>query len=414
MRLLFLTNFYPPASRGGYEAWCQEVAEGLRHCGHEVMVLTSQHDLSSIKASEPDWIRRELHLEMPLASLRNGIEFFTRRTAREQENLAVLRHHVSTFEPTWVVIWGMWNIPRSVPSLAETLMPNNVAYYLGDYWPTLPNQFENYWRAPAQNGLNAIVKSFLGFFAKRILARAVQPDLKLAHAMFPTQFMQDEYQRKGVSFHNAKVIYGGTDLTPYSGYRNIAKDASATGLSLLFAGRLIHDKGAHTAIEAVAKLVNACGYTDLHLTIIGFDGDEAYEAHLHQLVAHHNLADYVTFIGKQPKAAMPDLYRQADVFLFTSIWPEPFGRVIVEAMAAGTAVIGTAVGGAQEIMAHGKNALTFSPGNVNELVERIICLAESPPLRQQLANQGQQTAFEQFDTAQMTAGIAAYLNHSLR
>ena len=54
----------------------------------------------------------------------------------------------------------------------------------------------------------------------------------------------------------------------------------------------------------------------------------------------------IEFLGMQPKDVMPELYAQADVFLFPSIWNEPFGRVLVEAMASGLVVLGTAKGGA--------------------------------------------------------------------
>lgn len=79
MRILFLTNFYPPASRGGYEQWCQEVGDGLRARGHEVTILTSAHERDNLKSPDPRWVRRELHLEMELASLKNALWFFTRR-----------------------------------------------------------------------------------------------------------------------------------------------------------------------------------------------------------------------------------------------------------------------------------------------------------------------------------------------
>ncbi len=90
MRILFLTNFYPPASLGGYEQWCQEVAERLQD-RHRIVVLTNRHGRGTLAASEPDWVRRDLHLEMDLGTMRNGVQFFTRRRAREQENREALR-----------------------------------------------------------------------------------------------------------------------------------------------------------------------------------------------------------------------------------------------------------------------------------------------------------------------------------
>jgi hypothetical protein len=151
MKCLFLTNFFPPASRGGYDLWCQEVARGLKNRGHEVVVLTSRHGRNQIKHPEPAWILRELHLEMELASLRNGLQFFTRRKAREDGRLCRLRQVVEGYAPDVLLIWGMWKLPRSLAALAENLKPGRVVYYVRDYWPTLPSQFKVYWQVPARN-----------------------------------------------------------------------------------------------------------------------------------------------------------------------------------------------------------------------------------------------------------------------
>ena len=98
MRVVFLTNFYPPYGQGGYEQWCQEVAEGLQSRGHNVLILTSRHGCEKIKEQEPSWIQRTLHLEMELKSLRNGLQFFTKRQARELENLAHLQQCINDFQ----------------------------------------------------------------------------------------------------------------------------------------------------------------------------------------------------------------------------------------------------------------------------------------------------------------------------
>ena len=87
----------------------------------------------------------------------------------------------------------------------------------------------------------------------------------------------------------------------------------------------------------------------MHLTIVG-DGEPEYVDHLHQLVEREQVASFVTFLPAQPKETFPPYTINADIFLFTSIWAEPFGRVIVEAMASGVTVIGYAVGGAAEIL----------------------------------------------------------------
>ncbi|NTW12815.1 MAG: glycosyltransferase, partial [Anaerolineales bacterium] len=110
-----------------------------------------------------------------------------------------------------------------------------------------------------------------------------------------------------------------------------------------------------------------------------------------------------------PKEALPALYHRSDILLFTSIWAEPFGRVIVEAMASGVVVVGTAVGGAAEILTDGENALTFTADDPASLTSQLKRLIDSPALREQLAMSARRTVADKFDIRRMTAEIESYL-----
>ncbi|MCB0188583.1 MAG: glycosyltransferase family 4 protein, partial [Caldilineaceae bacterium] len=223
MRLLFLTNLYPPHGKGGYEEWCQEVALHLRKQGHEIIVLTSDNGRSVNELADPNWVRRELRLEMDFASLRNGVQFFTARHQRSRENFEALRTYVRRFQPDAIVVWGMWNIVRSLPILAEKLLPGRVIYYMGDYWPTLPSQFAFYWKAPAQHWYTQLPKSILGFFANAILDNEEIPKPAFERVIFPTIFLRNELVKRGVQPRESIVIYGAADTTPFdvAGHRNV-------------------------------------------------------------------------------------------------------------------------------------------------------------------------------------------------
>lgn len=405
MRFLFLTNFYPPASRGGYEQWCQEVSDGLRSRGHDVLVLTSTHGRGSSASPGPDWVRRELYLEMEFASLRNALHFFTKRKQRELENLTNLRNAIKQHKPDAVLVWGMWNFPRSLPALAEELIPGRVVYYIGDYWTTLPSQFENYWNASPRNFVTGLPKLVLKPIAKRMLAREERPSLQLEHALFPSAFMRDELKRKGVASSNTKIIYGAIDIKPYIGLNGKEQNDK---VSLLYIGRLTYEKGVHTAIEAVGQLVHEHGVENIKLTIVG-DGDSDYVERLHRLMDEKKVASYVDLLPAQPKEALPALYHHSDIFMFTSIWAEPFGRVIVEAMASGLAIVGTPVGGSAEILVEDENALLFTPDDPASLSRQLKRLIEVPELRERLASSGCKTATQKFDIRRMTEEIESYL-----
>ena len=406
MKLLLLTNFYPPASRGGYEQWCQEVADGLISRGHEVLVLTSTHGRVGSQKTDPSWVQRELFLEMEFASLRNAFDFFTVRKRREQENLTRLQTVIAGYNPDVILVWGMWNFPRSLPALAEKMMPGRVAYYIGDYWLTLPSQFENYWNAPARNFITGLPKLLLKPFAQKILANEERHPLNVEHALFPSIFMQEELECKGVTPTKKKIIYGAIDA---SHYIDVQPDtAKNNNISLLYMGRLTREKGVHTAIEATANLVNNDGLKDVTLIVVG-DGDADYIDELHRLVEQKSIESFVSFVPAQPKDALPAFYHRSDIFLFTSIWPEPFGRVIVEAMASGVVVVGTSVGGAAEILSDNVNALTFTPDDPFSLSQQLKRLIESPELCEKLSTNGLKTAIAQFDIQRMTTEIESYL-----
>lgn len=406
MRVLFLSNFYPPASRGGYEQWCQEVAGELMLRGHELTILTSDYRLAEIQQPDPAWVQRRLHLEMEIAPFQNVFQFFISRKSRESENLSILRRMVEQTAPEVILIWGMWNLPRSLPALAEKLLPGRVAYYMGDYWPTLPNQFENYWNAPARNPIIGLPKWILRPIAQQILAREERANLELSHVLFPTVFMQKEFESKGIKPNHTKVVYGAIDTNPY---KVLARDRrNDNEVSLLYIGRLTEEKGVHLAIEALGYLHKTIPAYMLKLKIIG-DGEPEYVARLHQLAKIENIEALVTFIPAQPKEKLPELYQQADMFLFTSIWPEPFGRVIVEAMASGVAVVGALTGGAAEIMADGENALLFAPGDSKDLADKLMKLIEAPALRERLGKTGREISAAKFDIRNMTSGIEEYL-----
>jgi glycosyltransferase involved in cell wall biosynthesis len=159
----------------------------------------------------------------------------------------------------------------------------------------------------------------------------------------------------------------------------------------------------------VAYLVQKLGIKNVRLTIVGGHGQPDYEAHLRNLVGEQGIESWVEFRPPVAKEELPALYQQADVFLFTSIWPEPFGRVIVEAMASGVVVVGTAVGGAAEILIENETALLFPPDDPVALACQVQKLIESPEMRVRLSKTGQEIAVRKFDVQRMTAEIEACL-----
>ena len=123
-------------------------------------------------------------------------------------------------------------------------------------------------------------------------------------------------------------------------------------------GRLAAWKGQHVFIRALA------GVPDLHAVIVGgaLFGEEAYEADLKRLCAELGVADRVHFLGF--RRDIPRLMRMMDLIVHASTAPEPFGRVLVEAMLARTPLIASRAGGALEIVQDRVSGRLVAPDDV--------------------------------------------------
>jgi glycosyltransferase involved in cell wall biosynthesis len=408
MRILFLTNFYQIHGAGGEEQSCQQVVEGLKQRGHATLVLTSMQGSNNVPV-ETNGIYRSLYLEMDLAPLRHSITFFTRRKAREKHNLQVFERVIKQFDPDIIFIWGMWNLPYSLPAFAEARYPHKVAYRFATYWPTLPSQHEFYWRTPGRNWYTRIPKRVLSSIALAMLNKEVRHvPLTIKHSICVSAACRDILVKAGIPISNARIIYTGLDVNKYLTGETPQLDHEDHRLNVLYAGRLTSDKGIDTAIEAMTKLVFNQGRQGIRLSLVG-SGSIDYESSLRRLVSQAKLTEYVSFLGWVSPEEMPMLMREFDVLLLPSIWPEPFARVLTEGMISGLVVVATPTGGTPEIVLDGENGLLFMPGNPDDLAQKISRLADDPELRKKLAKAGKQTVMEKFTMTNMMDDIESFL-----
>ena len=413
MRVLFLTNSYPPYELGGQGQSCQQVVDGLEQKGHATLVLTSMRGTNNVPV-EADGIYRLLYLETDMAPSRHSVTFFTKRKAREKHNLQSFERVHEQFEPDVVFIWGMWNFPRSLPALFEARCPGKVLYRFAEYWPILPSQHDIYWRAPARRWYSRFPKWLIGNIALAMLAKDNRRHaLKFEHTMCVSAATRNVLVEAGIPVSNARIIHTGLDIKQYLNSAQYDSSPENRRLNLLYAGRLTPYKGVHTTIKAMAKLVFDQGLQNISLSVAG-SGAVEYENHLRLLVTQAGLTDYVSFLGQVPFAEMPKLLRKFDVLLVPSTWPEPFARMVLEGMISGLTVVATPTGGTTEILKDGNNGLLFAPDDADDLAQKIASLVADPELRRRLAHIGQQTVIERFTKTRMIAEIESYLQEVAR
>ncbi|MBK8900854.1 MAG: glycosyltransferase family 4 protein [Anaerolineaceae bacterium] len=405
MRILILSNFYPPSRSWGYTQLCEEVSQRLQEHGHTIAVLTSNYGCEEISGTEEN-VHRLLHLESD-PFFYDPIAFFVRRPFYQRQNKMALLALVENFQPDLIFIWGMWNMSRRLPAVAEGLGSPKVVYYLADHWPALPTPHEEYWCLPTRR---RYLRPFKNVFASLVRIglwlEGDTPPLKFPHAMSVSKALRDSLVEKGVAVQNATVVYNGIDVKDF--FSKEQSHLSENTLRLVYAGRLTPDKGVHTVIEAMIKLREERQIEDVRLTVVG-EGLPGYETSLQRLVEEHQLEPYVEFRGRVDRESMPQLLRQFDVLIFPSISAEALPRMPQEAMACGLAVIGTTTGGTRELIIEGETGLTFPPGNADVLAAQIARLVTDAELRVELTQAGRDYVLQNFTIERMVSEIEAYL-----
>jgi glycogen(starch) synthase len=214
VRILILSNFYPPARPGGYTQWCHEVAERLAERGHLIRVLTSRHELTKAGAGERD-VYRQLHLDGDLHYYR-PLHFFSRWTTEYRENLSTLERMIGDFAPDLIFVWGMWALSKALPARAEQLLPGRVVYYLSDYWPAAVDMHTAYWQAPTKHWMTRRPKRILGGLAKSMLTGNRQPAPKFERAMCVSARVRELLVAAGLPLEHACIVHGGTDVRRFA------------------------------------------------------------------------------------------------------------------------------------------------------------------------------------------------------
>lgn len=410
MRILVLTNLYPPHYVGGYELRCRDVTEALHKRGHRVCVLTSNHRVEGEAAEDfPGYsVHRSLELHGFFGHPWLGIR---RLEALENYNNATLLSTINAFKPDLVHVWNLGGISKS---LTLTLQRLNIpaVYDVSDHWiarSLAADVWLNWWNRKGPSWAARVLRGLWTASGKRLACQQRAPTNPVRHVGFQRIYfcsrrLRDITAQAGYRVNHGEVIHCPVDTTAYHGEVQAADQPLRRWL---YAGRLSEDKGILTALKAV-KLIKDRFQGTLH--VYG-KGAPEYEAMLKSYVSDHDLP--VSFHSTTPDQ-MPEVYRSHDALLFTSEWEEPFALTPLEAMACGLPVIGTLTGGSAELFQHKKNALTYGAGDTPGLAGNILKLAAEPQLREQIARTGQKQVREHFQLPTIVSAIEHYLEESLR
>ena len=375
MRILVLTNFYPPHYVGGYELGCRDVVEGLKARGYEVRVLTSTYKVN--KPSRKQGVYRWLQTDF--ASGGNGSGFF-RLLRKELTNRRAFKSACRSFRPDVIYAWNITHISVSNLLMAQQMgLP--VCYFVSDHW--LSRWEEDPWILRTRRDPRRPHRRLVWRLLRPLLSASglwPKDPLELSHAQFVSRFLKQATAEAGKPAAGSEVIHWGVDVDRFSA-NGAARDAS----KLLYVGQITAHKGVGTAVEMLKLIREKYGCDKATLTVVG--GPD-YDGEIGRLVRSLNLEAEVRFTGLVPRERLPEIYREHGTLIFPSVWDEPFSITLLEAMSSGLAVVGTETGGSAELLDDGVNALTFPKRDAEACAMQVKRLIDDPQLFDRIRRNG--------------------------
>jgi glycosyltransferase involved in cell wall biosynthesis len=187
---------------------------------------------------------------------------------------------------------------------------------------------------------------------------------------------------------------------PVPRFEDAKEPASFSNRNLIvYAGQIIRGKGVDVLLESLARVK-----TRFECVILGEGSHrEACEALSRRL----GLEARVKFTGYVPPTELAAYYADASLAVVSSVWPEPFGAVGLEAMRYGLPVVAFDAGGIREWLAHGQTGFLVPWMNRAEFAERVEQLLQYKKVAQQLGAKGREVAREKFSFAKYIDGLEA-------
>jgi glycosyltransferase involved in cell wall biosynthesis len=323
MKILVLSNLYPPDFVGGYEVACQHVVEALRSRGHDVRVLTA---VPRVPTVDPAYVLRRFrvrevfdeHFERLNHHLTLRMELAAARLV-DSHNTYVLISELERFAPDVVYLCNLDGLGGLglVGCLEYLKVP--WVWQLGDSNPP--------WMCSTWRG---IVPQLTREFERQCRG----------HFIVVSQCLQEEIADLGVR------LGGHVEIIPnwVSGAHPGPRDSYYRGghLRIASAGAIARHKGVHILVDA-AKLLIEAGYDNFSVDIYGKTQDESIVRSVRELQD-----DRVRVMGPRSHAEVARLLTEYDVFAFPTWEREPFGMAPLEAAAAGCVPIITHVCGIAE------------------------------------------------------------------
>ncbi|HRF58633.1 MAG TPA: glycosyltransferase family 4 protein [Fimbriimonadaceae bacterium] len=380
MRILIVSNLFPPDYDGGLEMNAWKLARALRARGHEVFVATSRFREGFVPTGdEPEWVHRIFTFAPAYRPVSGGlggkIDHTRQYVEREKiaiQNTRALLKLLADLPVDFGYVFGMHRVGTpAVAAFTDRKLP--VLWHCGDHY--LAD------REPEHFAPGKLLKAVQATVVKE--ARDLEARVDYSHIAFVSQYLCDHFAEKGFPLQTTYIIPRGIEFP-------LGEDVDrvrSTPPAFLTASQLIEHKGIHVAIEAAGLLNARRPELEWQLQIVGKGRDE-YRQRLADLAYELGIESRIHFLGMLPRDEVLARMRDATAFISASLWGEPFANTIIESLASGTPLIGAQTGSILEVVRDEESALIYSKDDATALSARMERILTDPELARRLAARG--------------------------
>ena len=201
-----------------------------------------------------------------------------------------------------------------------------------------------------------------------------------------SDYVKTEYVQNGIDGKKCLTVYNGVDTSFFKPLENNSEE-----IVIGCIGRLEHWKGQQVLIEAIPAIIK-----NFPKAKFQFIGNGSNKANLILLANKFDVKDSIEFVGSVNN--VKDYIKDFTIAVHSSVEPEPFGRVLIEAMAMGKVVISTNIGGPKEIIENNVDGYLLEPNQPQVLAEKIIQLLQDKYLRKNIEIKAREKVVNYFDS----------------
>lgn len=352
MKICIVNTYYYPDIIGGAEISVKKLAEELAKSGHNVHVICTG------KQDEVNTINGVTIHRTKVNNVYTPIEYDRGNNKKNKLRVAIYKI---------LNIYNLLNytrVNRLLNKINPDIVHTNNLYGLS----TIVWEIANKKNIPVVHTLRDYAflkekKDIISRIQKKIITNYTR-NVDLVTA--PSQYTLDTFKNNGYfSKSTEKVVYNAIDfkVAIIEEVLNLKKERirNKNIINFVYLGRIEEKKGIKVLLNSFSKVKN----DNIQLNIAG-DGNLKY------LVSEQVKRDSrINYLGFLNETEIEKLLKESDVLIIPSIWPEPFGRVIIEAYKHCMPAIGSKIGGIPELINNMKTGLLIAPNNESELMKAI-------------------------------------------